>query len=64
MDSTRDELRQAADHARRALRATLKAARGALDAAIVRLDDEAPAAARPTEGGAGDASPTGDESRT
>lgn len=43
MADTKDELRNAGAHAKEALRATLLAARSALDAAIRRLDDEEPA---------------------
>ena len=38
--NAKDELRNAGTHAKEALRATLLAARSALDAAIRRLDDD------------------------
>ena len=41
--TAKEELHKAKDHAKDALLATLKAARGALDTAIQRLDDDAKA---------------------
>jgi hypothetical protein len=57
MDRTREELREAGDHAKRALLATLKAARSALDAAIDRLDDERPSGEHAVDGGPADGAP-------
>ena len=50
-NSAKDELRNAADHAKEALRATLLAARSALDLAIQKLDER--------DSSGGDASGTG-----
>lgn len=63
MDSTRDDLREARDHAKHALRATLKAARNALDAAIERLDEE-PDGKTTADAQAGESPPRDDDPRT